>query len=148
MTCDCYHVEQVWETNWFGKNTWKEIGVCWGTKEKDRCSCGGDESKCDFYPEKRQKAEKEKTTMDYISKNIEDMTLPELKKLCDEPEKYNMTFGDYMKIINILSEAKKMQNDMATERTPIETRVAALEHQLALLNRKLSAMFQAFAEEE
>ena len=26
-----------------------------GTKEKDLCSCQGDESKCDFYPEKRNK---------------------------------------------------------------------------------------------
>lgn len=27
--------------------------VCMGTKECDPCSCGGDMSKCDFYPEKR-----------------------------------------------------------------------------------------------
>ena len=26
---------------------------CGGTKEVDLCSCGGDRSKCDFYPEKR-----------------------------------------------------------------------------------------------
>ena len=35
-----------------------EIGVCWGTKECDECRCGGDESKCDFYPEVRAKADK------------------------------------------------------------------------------------------
>lgn len=28
-------------------------GECWGTKERDQCSCGGYTSKCDFYPEKR-----------------------------------------------------------------------------------------------
>lgn len=33
-----------------------EVGVCWGTKECDECRCGGDESKCDFYPEVRVKA--------------------------------------------------------------------------------------------
>ena len=33
-------------------------GVCLGTKECDRCNCYGDESKCDFYPEKRKAAEK------------------------------------------------------------------------------------------
>ena len=27
---------------------------CRGTKEQDACSCGGDELKCDFYPEKRE----------------------------------------------------------------------------------------------
>lgn len=30
-------------------------GVCWGTKERDRCGCGGDVTMCDFYPEKREK---------------------------------------------------------------------------------------------
>lgn len=29
---------------------------CWATKETETCSCGGDEAKCDFYPEKRKKA--------------------------------------------------------------------------------------------
>ena len=30
-----------------------EIQRCSGTKEVDLCNCGGDRSKCDFYPEKR-----------------------------------------------------------------------------------------------
>lgn len=30
-----------------------EIQRCGGTKEVDLCNCGGDRSKCDFYPEKR-----------------------------------------------------------------------------------------------
>lgn len=38
--CNCYH-------EYHGKPE------CWGTKERDSCSCGGDGSKCDFYPEKR-----------------------------------------------------------------------------------------------
>ena len=32
---------------------------CFGTKERDICSCGGDRSKCDFYPEVHEKAQKE-----------------------------------------------------------------------------------------
>ena len=28
--------------------------LCYGTKEMEECSCGGDESKCNFYPEKRK----------------------------------------------------------------------------------------------
>lgn len=32
---------------------------CWGTRERDACSCGGDQMKCDFYPEIREKATKE-----------------------------------------------------------------------------------------
>jgi hypothetical protein len=33
-----------------------EEGVCLGTKELEVCGCDGDESRCDFYPEKRAKA--------------------------------------------------------------------------------------------
>ncbi len=28
--------------------------LCYGTKEREECSCGGDTSKCDFYTEKRK----------------------------------------------------------------------------------------------
>ena len=31
------------------------IPRCYGTKEREICQCGGNESKCDFYPEKREK---------------------------------------------------------------------------------------------
>ena len=31
------------------------IGICYGTKERDECTCNGDRSKCDFYPEVREK---------------------------------------------------------------------------------------------
>lgn len=40
--CLCYHNEY-------------EHGVCYGTKEKEPCSCGGDPTKCDFYEEVREK---------------------------------------------------------------------------------------------
>ena len=34
--CACYHVE-------YGKPR------CWGTKEKEECSCGGNKNRCNFY---------------------------------------------------------------------------------------------------
>lgn len=34
--CKCYHTKD-------------EHGECWGTKEKDPCSCGGDKTLCDYY---------------------------------------------------------------------------------------------------
>ena len=51
--CNCYNVriDRI-----YGNET--KYGVCLGTKEIDRCNCGGDESKCDFYPEKRKAAQK------------------------------------------------------------------------------------------
>ena len=33
---------------------YKTIQICNGTKECEECSCNGDESKCNFYPEKRK----------------------------------------------------------------------------------------------
>lgn len=57
MACKCYHAER----NFLGK-----IGVCWGTKECEACSCGGDESKCDFYEDKRKKATPKRTHGDNL----------------------------------------------------------------------------------
>lgn len=49
--CGCYH-----DYNGSG------YGVCYGTRECDPCSCEGDMSKCNFYPENIKKAKKELTT--------------------------------------------------------------------------------------
>ena len=54
--CSCYHTRKklVYGNRFFG--SWPHeiaVGECWGTRERDECSCGGDTSKCDFYPEKR-----------------------------------------------------------------------------------------------
>lgn len=43
------------------------VGTCWGTKEIDECSCDGDRSKCDFYPEVREKAKKNVYIQDAIN---------------------------------------------------------------------------------
>ena len=42
--CDCYHIEHG-------------MSVCWGTKERETCTCDGDKSRCNFYPEKRKEPE-------------------------------------------------------------------------------------------
>lgn len=38
----------------------EEVGVCYGTKEKDVCNCGGDRRECSFYETVREKAAEEK----------------------------------------------------------------------------------------
>ena len=65
--CDCYNVriDRI-----YGNEV--KYGVCLGTKEVDRCSCDGDESKCDFYPEKRKAAEKKMNTAEMWLKAQED----------------------------------------------------------------------------
>ena len=54
--CSCYHTrkQQVYGHTGFGPYCREEtVGECWGTKERDQCSCNGNTIKCDFYPEKR-----------------------------------------------------------------------------------------------
>ena len=65
--CNCYNVriDRI-----YGNET--KYGVCLGTKEVDRCNCGGDESKCNFYPEKRKAAEKPMNTAEMWLKAQED----------------------------------------------------------------------------
>ena len=59
MVCDSY-------TTYSGESR------CLGTKEVETCSCEGDESKCDFYPEKRKAAEKKMNTAEMWLKAQED----------------------------------------------------------------------------
>ena len=59
MFCDSY-------TTYYGESR------CLGTKEVETCICGGDESKCDFYPEKRKVAEKKMNTAEMWLKAQED----------------------------------------------------------------------------
>ena len=59
MVCDSY-------TTYYGESR------CLGTKEVEPCSCDGDESKCDFYPEKRKAAEKKMNTAEMWLKAQED----------------------------------------------------------------------------
>lgn len=52
--CDGYHTETelyyIYDMFTGKPSPMKtEVGVCWGTKERDRCECGGDRKKCDFY---------------------------------------------------------------------------------------------------
>ena len=65
--CDCYNVriDRI-----YGNET--KYGVCLGTKEQNRCNCYGDESKCDFYPEKRKVAQKTLNTAEMWLKAQED----------------------------------------------------------------------------
>ena len=65
MACKCYHAE---------RNFVRKIGVCWGTKEREACSCGGDAAKCDFYDYVRERAKKPPTNYDLlIQKTPEEM---------------------------------------------------------------------------
>lgn len=34
------------------------VGVCWGTKEQEECTCDGNCANCDFYPEVRTRVKR------------------------------------------------------------------------------------------
>ena len=69
--CDCYNARVETIESKYGSFI-DAYGVCLGTKEQNRCNCGGDESKCDFYPEKRKAAEKKMNTAEMWLKAQED----------------------------------------------------------------------------
>lgn len=72
MICECYRAE---------KNFLGEVGTCWGTAERDACSCGGDKSKCDFYSTVREEEKKSLTNYDLlVHKTPEELA----KWICDQ----------------------------------------------------------------
>ena len=85
--CDCYHIESKRRHTYhpitgqlIGHDD--RVGVCWGTKEIDECSCGGDRTKCNFYPEVREKAKKELKRNEIVTNgdNIRSMSDKKLAK--------------------------------------------------------------------
>lgn len=100
--CDCYIEDrQLVDYTPLMKPLYKTVSLCFGTRERDRCSCGGDRTKCDFYPEIREKVKKElaknnsKVGEDYLVVTY-DCSLPDAPTLC-----VGRTNGDNLKILNI-----------------------------------------------
>ena len=56
--CECYEEREVIDDYSFNFDR-RLIGICNGTKERDRCLCSGNPVKCDFYPEIREKARRQ-----------------------------------------------------------------------------------------
>lgn len=66
MKCSSYHEEimNVWNPRKYPDGfSYEVVGFCNGTRERDRCYCKGNRLECDFYPEVREKAQKE--TIEY-----------------------------------------------------------------------------------
>ena len=81
--CKCWEIKyQIvgWydaETPIFSNNP---IQRCNGTKEREECSCDGDESKCNFYPEKRKKSKTMSTTEMSKQRQLRTMAKSEAEK--------------------------------------------------------------------
>lgn len=52
--CNCYEV--LYKYCYDGTKL-EPYGICNGTKDRERCSCCGDELKCDFYQHVRERAQ-------------------------------------------------------------------------------------------
>lgn len=72
--CDCY-IEDRYLVDYtpLMKPLYKTISLCFGTKEREECTCGGDRTKCNFYPEVREKAKNEIKVATHAD-NIRSMT--------------------------------------------------------------------------
>lgn len=76
--CDCYYEDRyLADYTPLMKPIYKTVTRCNGTRERDECSCGGDRTKCDFYPEVREKAKREEdcliVSFDFSPPNIGDV---------------------------------------------------------------------------
>lgn len=80
--CECYKWGERFECRYSedGRPYGTMVGYnyCSGTKECDACSCSGDRTKCDFYPEVREKALNEIKGIKTNADKIRSMTDEEL----------------------------------------------------------------------
>lgn len=65
--CDCYRARRQLHYTKMGIPYYENVGICFGTKECELCSCGGDRVKCDFYNDVREEAKKNITIQDAIN---------------------------------------------------------------------------------
>ena len=81
MICKCYDTKKPLK-GWIDATTpiyGETYGVCLGTKEVERCTCNGNESHCDFYPNVRKVARERKEKEEEEAKKQKDVE--ELKQM-------------------------------------------------------------------
>lgn len=95
--CDCYYEDKyLVDYTPLMKPIYKIIARCKGTRERDECSCGGDRTKCDFYPEVREKAVKEQKEDNCLIVTY-DCCPPDVPTLCVAKKE-----GDKVRILNTI----------------------------------------------
>ena len=98
--CKCY--VQTNESGMFGI----VYGRCQGTKEIDLCACCGDESRCDFYLERRDKTKK------VSLKEIVDMWLNWLVKSNDKNKSDELTVEEIQEEIRSVEDSIRKEKRM------------------------------------
>ena len=99
--CDCYHIETHRRYTYnpmtgtpIGHDV--DIGVCWGTRECEECSCGGDENKCNFYPEVRKRGRKKRQPKFGEWTSVEDR-LPEIET--ENIRQHNRCYSESIRVL-------------------------------------------------
>ena len=95
--CDCYCVdEQIigWHTPVDPRT--KMMPRCNGTKERESCSCGGDRTKCDFYPDVHQRSLKEQEPKFGEWTSVEDR-LPDIEN--ENIRQYNRCYSESIRVL-------------------------------------------------
>lgn len=65
--CKCWEEETKRIVGWYrGEPIHKTVQICNGTKEREECSCEGNKSKCNFYPENRKESKSMNTAEMWI----------------------------------------------------------------------------------
>lgn len=94
IKCDAYHNER----NYLGG-----FGICYGTKEREPCSCGGDYNKCNFYSHGLKRNNKEE-----LINKLKDFTevIKNCNGDCENCDIYLTCFEKYsdQKLVNLLNE--------------------------------------------
>ena len=64
--CKCWEEKEVIVGYYHDYPMKKMKQICNGTREREECSCDGDKSKCNFYPEKRKESKSMNTAEMWI----------------------------------------------------------------------------------
>lgn len=90
--CECYKWGERFECRYYedGRPYGIMVGYnyCSSTKECDACSCGGDKTKCDFYPDIKRKAIYKLKGIKTNADRIRSMSDEELAELMDKATDY------------------------------------------------------------
>lgn len=66
IKCDCYKlIKKLCYSPFCNQSYYQTVGICYGTKEREECFCDGDETKCNFYPEVRERALRKNNVVEY-----------------------------------------------------------------------------------
>ena len=72
--CKCWEETKKRIVGWYrGEPIHKTVQICNGTKEREECSCDGNKSKCNFYPENRKESKSMNTAEMWIKAQEDEM---------------------------------------------------------------------------